>query len=107
MAATTALRRYARAAAGLVVWDPAQPDTLNLATTIAGLRGGLVASPAQVPLLTAPPYRLRILQDLRGRFFSRLAIYQYAYRVLWPRTTHRILVGLNPVTQGDFLRAVK
>jgi hypothetical protein len=98
------LRRYAPLAAGLVVWDPSQPDTLNLATTIAGLQGGLVASPAQVPVLTAPPYHLRIMQDLRGRFVSRLAIYQYAYKTLWRRTTHKILVGLNPATQYDVLR---
>lgn len=98
------LHAYARLAAGIVVWDPSQPDTLNLATTIAGLSGGLVASPAQVALLTAPPYRLRIVQDLRGRFVSRLEIYRYAYLTLWRRTTHRALVGLNPATQYDVLR---
>jgi len=101
---TGVLRTYARLAHGLVVWDPSQPDTLNLATTIAGLTGSLVASPAQVALLSAPPYRLPIVQDLRGRFSSRLDIYRYALRTLWPRTTHRILVGLNPFTQQDMLR---
>jgi hypothetical protein len=102
--ARAVLRAYARHATGLVVWDSSQPDTLNLATTIAGLRGALVASPAQLPLLTAPPYRLPVLEDLRGRFSSRLAIYHYAYTALWPRTTHKLLVGLNPATQFDDLR---
>ncbi|WNG17530.1 hypothetical protein [Cystobacter fuscus] len=97
------LSKYRSEVAGIVVYDTAVPDTLNLATTIAGLGNGVVASPALVARLTSAPYNLPILVDLRGRFTTKLQVYQYLYDNYWSQVTHRVLIGLAPDIKG-FLR---
>ena len=47
--------KYKSSARGLVVYDPQQPATINLATTLAGLSDLLVVSPALVNKLTRAP----------------------------------------------------
>ena len=42
----SAVLKYETYVTGLVVTDPTQPDTLNLATTIAGLNDELICAPA-------------------------------------------------------------
>ena len=92
----TMITKYRGELAGLVVYDDAQPDTMNLATTIAGGRRALVAAPSLVPRLTAAPYNLPILVDLRGQFTSKLAVYQSLLANYWPGITHRVILGLSP-----------
>jgi hypothetical protein len=92
----TLILKYRREITGLVVYDDTQPDTLNLATAIAGSRHALVASPLLLSQLTSAPYNLPILTDLRGKFTNKLAVYQYLYDTYWPHLTHRMLIGLNP-----------
>ena len=52
---------------GAVIWDPAVPATINVATTIAGVRDAIVLSPelAQAHLAR---WGLPVIEDLRGRF---------------------------------------
>lgn len=105
-----ALSKYKAEVAGIVVYDPAQPHTLNLATTIAGVRNGIAASPNLVAKLTAAPYNFPVLEDLRGRFSDKYAVYQYMYDYYWPQCTHRILAGLQDDLFGemrDYIVAVK
>lgn len=97
------ITKYRSEINGIVVYDDALPDTMNLATTIAGLNGGIVAAPSLVAKLTAAPYNLPILDDLRGDFTSKTGVYQYLYDHYWSLTTHKVLVGLNPGIKG-FLR---
>ncbi|MBI2516316.1 MAG: hypothetical protein HYV95_05315 [Opitutae bacterium] len=52
---------------GAVIWDPAVPATLNVATTIAGVREGVVLSPELAGRYLAA-WHLPVLEDLRGRF---------------------------------------
>lgn len=52
---------------GVVIWDPAVPATVNVATTIAGVRDGIVLSPDQAARHLAS-WGLPVLEDLRGRF---------------------------------------
>lgn len=52
---------------GVVIWDPAVPATVNVATTIAGVRDGIVLSPDQAARHLAR-WGLPVLEDLRGRF---------------------------------------
>ena len=92
----TLITKYRSELTGLVVYDDAQPDTMNLATTIAGGRKALVAPPSLVPRLTAAPYNLPILVDLRGQFTSKLAVYQTLFTTYWPTITHRVILGLSP-----------
>jgi hypothetical protein len=86
------------------VYDDAQPDTINLATTIAGGRKALVTSASLLPRLTAAPYALPVLVDLRGQFGSKLAVYQALYNTYWPGVTHRVLIGLDPNVHKASLR---
>src|SRR5207245_3939193 len=81
---------------GVVVFDPAVPATINVATTLAGLEGGVVASPGLAARLEGAPYRLTVLDDLRGRFQSALDAYAWQFHNLWRDTTHRMLIGIPP-----------
>ena len=52
---------------GAVVWDPEAPATLNVATTIAGVKDAVVLSP-ELAERSLARWNLPILDDLRGRF---------------------------------------
>ncbi|HEX4405513.1 MAG TPA: MYXO-CTERM sorting domain-containing protein [Polyangia bacterium] len=82
---------------GIIVYDNAQPDTINLATTLAGAKHALVVAPSLVAKLTAAPYNLPVLEDFRGKFASKLAVYQTLYDTYWPTLSHRVAFGLDPL----------
>lgn len=89
--------RYRHRISGAVVLDPKVPDTVNLATTIAGLEGAVVASAEQVER-----HGLKVVDDLRGRFADDpAAVHEWAMANLWHRCNHRALVGLPPVQKVD------
>ncbi len=88
--------KYKDEVGGLVVYDPEQIHTVNLATMIAGADSALVASPRLVERLTAEPYNLEIVADLRGRFDSKLDVYQTIYDDYWFERDRRILLGISP-----------
>jgi hypothetical protein len=90
------ITKYRSEIAGLIVYDPAQIHTVNLATALVKDRKALIASPALLSRLTAAPYNLPILLDLRGQFTSKLQVYQTLYNTYWPGIDHRVLVGINP-----------
>src|ERR671935_2056532 len=81
---------------GAVLADAAVPATRNVATTLAGLENAVVAEPAVAERLGLP-----VLADLRDRFADDRAAYRWAADQLWPRTTHRMLVGLAPDNVGS------
>lgn len=87
--------KYRGSVRGVIVTDPAVPDTNNVATTLAGLKNAVVASPALAEQLRQK-YGLKPLDDLRGKFANRLEAYQWQFEHLWPQTTHRMLIGLPP-----------
>jgi hypothetical protein len=96
--------KYASEIAGIVIYDDTVADTLNLATTIAGVEGGIVSSPALSTTLIAPPYSLPVLVDLRtNAFASNVAVYQYELDNYASLTTHRLITGLE-LTIPDHLR---
>lgn len=110
ISATNALLKYATNITGLVVYDDNELDTLNLATTIAGLKDELICDAPLLNMLTNPPYNFPIVDDLRGRFTSGDQVYSYLYSTYWPQCTHRILAGLetnNYWQLRDYLVAVK
>ena len=59
------VREFRTRIRGLVVYDPSVPDTLNVATTIAGLDDRLIVDPSQVDEFTSK-YALRDVLDLRA-----------------------------------------
>jgi hypothetical protein len=98
------ITKYRAEIDGVIVYDDAQPHTINLATSMAGPRKALVTSAALLPRLTAAPYNLPVLDDLRGRFASKLAVYEHLRDELWPTLGHRVLVGLSPQFHKAALR---
>lgn len=105
-----ALAKYRGEFAGLVVTDPQVPDTLNLATTLAGLHDELVCAPDLLATLTNAPYNLPIKEDLRGKFADKYEVYQFLYDHYWPDCTHRVFTGLSRNMHGhlrDYAVAVK
>jgi hypothetical protein len=96
------LTKYQKEIAGIVIYDDTQPDTINLATTVAGVDNGIVASPALATRLTASPYSLSILRDLRiNHFGSKLEIYQYEFDHYASQATRRLICGLSPTVAGN------
>lgn len=98
------ITKYRDSLAGLIVYDPAQPDTINLATTIARKRKALIASPTLAAKLTAAPYNLPILVDFRGQFSSKLQVYQTLFDSYWPTLTHRAVVSISPTIHKAAVR---
>ena len=52
---------------GVVIWDPTVPATINVATTIAGVKDAVVLSP-QLAERVLSQWNLPVLDDLRNRF---------------------------------------
>lgn len=98
------ITKYRNEISGLIVYDPAQTATINLATTLAKDKKALIASPSLLSKLTSSPYNLPVLLDLRGQFSSKLQVYQTLYNTYWPNIDHRLLIGLNPDVHKAALR---
>ncbi|WP_116126401.1 GxGYxYP domain-containing protein [Lewinella sp. IMCC34183] len=96
--------KYHGEVAGLIVYDPEQLHTVNLATMLAGERGAVIASPRLAERLGAAPYRLPVLEDLRGRFSSKLAVYETLYEQHWQDKDRRLLVGISPTIIKSAIR---
>lgn len=90
-----ALLKYKTNVTGLVVYDTNQWDTLNLATTIAGVKNELLCDGALLSTLTNSPYNLTVKDDLRGMFSTKYQVYNYLYTNYWAQCNHRILGGLE------------
>ncbi|HEY1789857.1 MAG TPA: LamG-like jellyroll fold domain-containing protein, partial [Verrucomicrobiae bacterium] len=102
--------KYKNYITGLVVTDPNEADTLNLATTIAGVNNELICAPSLLFRLTNAPYNLSVNDDLRGRFTNKYQVYGYLYTNYWSLCTHRIIAGMETNLDGnlrDYLVAVK
>jgi hypothetical protein len=98
------ITKYRNEISGLIVYDPAQIHTVNLATMLAKSRGALIVSPLLLSRLNSAPYNLPVLLDLRGQFTSKLQVYQTLYNTYWPNLDHRLLIGLNPDAHKAALR---
>lgn len=98
------ITKYRSELQGLIVYDPAQTATINLATMLAMGQQALIASPGLLSRLTAAPYNLPILTDLRGQYTSKLQVYQALYNTWWPGLDKRLLIGLNPDVHKAALR---
>lgn len=91
----TLLEEYRNEITGAVLYDENVPGTVNVATTLAGLRDAVATSAA-----LAASAGLPVVADLRGTFATDLDAYTWAVDQLWPETTHRMLVGLDPGISG-------
>lgn len=98
------ITKYRSEIEGLIVYDPAQPHTVNLATMLAHDKKALIASPTLLAKLSAAPYNLPVLLDLRNQFTSKLDVYQTLFDTYWPNIDHRLLIGLSPEYHQGSLR---
>ncbi|MBI3179601.1 MAG: hypothetical protein HYZ27_08055, partial [Deltaproteobacteria bacterium] len=80
-----ALDSFATEAAGYVVWNEAEPWTLNAATTEAGLWGALIATEAEAATLDA--LGLPRLDDLAGRWATAEASIRDTFATLYAQTS--------------------
>ncbi|WP_114207293.1 GxGYxYP domain-containing protein [Acidisarcina polymorpha] len=72
--------RYRDEVKGAIVFDPNVPDTINLATTLAGMCRAVIAT-AEL----AAAHNLPVIEDLRSRFADKFAVYNYALSEVWPK----------------------
>ncbi|HEX4808235.1 MAG TPA: GxGYxYP domain-containing protein [Bryobacteraceae bacterium] len=90
------LDKYRDEIRGAIVYDPANPHTINAATSLAGVMDAVVASAD-----LANQYQLPIVFDFRGRFSnSKLDVYNWVLDNYWDQLTHRLLTGISPATPG-------
>ncbi len=86
------LDRYRDEIVGMIVYDPDVPDTINVATTMAGLEDAVIAHPNQA-LWVKATLGISVVHDLRGRFRGGIEAQRWQYENLWPRTQQRMLVS--------------
>lgn len=85
-------KRYRHEIKGAIVYDPNVPDTVNIATTLAGVKNGVIATAD-----LAKSLGLQVLQDFRGQFSNKIEVYQWALANLWPQLTKRLLTAISPM----------
>jgi len=83
------LSRFAGVAKGYVVYDPAMPDTINVATMLAAAYDLLVVAPSLEGVVQG--LGLQRAWDLRGRWSSREEMYLWAIRNLLPMMSDRMV----------------
>jgi putative glycoside hydrolase with GxGYxYP motif/GxGYxY motif-containing protein len=104
------IERYRSAIRGAVVTNPANADTVNLATTMAGVDRAIVITPAQQDMVTA--LGIPILYSFDTTEFTDddpVQTYQWGVDHLLPQTSTRILTML-PGSHGpdrDYAVATK
>jgi hypothetical protein len=82
--------RYRHEISGAIVYDIDMPDSVNVATTLAGLRGAVIADADQAKSLG-----LRVVEDLRGKFSDTIEAYTWQLENLWPLCNHSMLTGIG------------
>jgi len=88
-----AFEAYARLASGAVIYDPALRDTIAVAIALASARDAVVVSPdlaAHVPL--------KVIEDLRGRWTTRLEAHRWARDAVLPECAK---AALGSIQVGD------
>lgn len=87
--------RFASEIDGSVLPDPDILHTVNVATTIGGLRNAVVCQPDLADRLSGE-FGLPVVDDLRGRFTSNMEANRWQYHELWPQCSHRLVMGIDP-----------
>jgi hypothetical protein len=103
------LADYGQDIKGAILINPSDPDTINLATTMAGIDDAMVADPSQAALLQQ--YGIPVIYSFADTTFaSPTAAYQWEYTNLFHGTNPRDLVILSPADYGllrDYIIATK
>lgn len=99
-----ALDRYLARAAGLVVYDPQRPESVNIATTYAGIHDAVIAGPDTAENLSSWIDKPILLDYAASDWTSLDAVgaYDRALAELYPQCDHDLLSILPP--EEDALR---
>ena len=96
-------QRFSYVFKGAVIYDPDVPDTINLATMIAGLNDYVILSPHQAGEPWMPRFEsvtdLRDLAAAQGwdaTIEGQTMIYEWVYENIWPDLDHRIVGVVSP-----------
>ena len=91
------IARFRPFIAGAVETDPSNPDTVNLASTLAGLDHAIVIDPGQESLIKGLGIPVLYSFDT-GAFtaMNRAQTYEWGVENLLPRTSTQLLVELSP-----------
>lgn len=81
---------------GLIIYDKNLEDTINIASTHAGIAKGIVVDADYAQTLQQEPYNLKVIADYTGMFSDKLEMYQYMYDNLWSQCNHRLFAGIAP-----------
>jgi len=86
-----------------VVYDPNLPETLDIATTIAGLDDLLIVHPDLLP--EAEAHGVTLTTDLRGLWTNKYQAFDWAVENLLPRCSQVAVADLDPQLLGprDYL----
>lgn len=90
-----AIHKYKPLLNGLVIWDPAMIDSVNLALMLAAQEDLLVIAPDQ--LEWAKDQGLdNVRHDLRGKFKDRIELYSWAFRNLFAKCKSGQIASMEP-----------
>ncbi len=89
------VRRFRDEIAGLVVFDPELPGSINASWMLAGLKNCLPVSPETAASL-GPRLGLRVVMDLRGMWKRNVEAYRYVYDRYWDQMCHHVLAWQFP-----------
>jgi hypothetical protein len=90
------LTKYHDSVQGMILYNPAFPDSINIATTLAGQRDGIIVSPTQAKALQTP-FKLASLFDLNQfQWKTRYQAYKWAADNLLSASNARLIAGLDP-----------
>lgn len=87
------LDKYKSNIRGAIVYDVEVPDTINLASTMAGISDAVLATEDLARRFSIP-----ILEDLRGRFRDKYEVYEHAFQNVWPNVTDRLITAIKPIS---------
>lgn len=93
-----AVKHLAPQAEGYVVYDPAQPDTINVGTTLCGVYNGVLVHPTWINWLEQLGVNRKLI-DLRGSFRDRVSAYLWAFENLWNKVDRTKLAVACPETR--------
>jgi len=103
------LADYGHDVKGAILINPSEPETIDLATTMAGIDDAMVANPQQLTLLKQ--YGIPVIYSFADRSFpNATAAYQWEYTYLFPKTNPADLFIMNPAEHGalrDYIIATK
>ncbi len=95
------LDQYHSRILGLIIYDPALPDTLNVATTFAAQCDAIVVSPALAEILREK-HRFPLFLDFRSfGWHNRAQAYSWAMHNLLDSSSARLLAGMRPTIMGS------